>query len=273
MLWTKKHDGDEAMNDSQNKITLIIGLGEVGDPLRTVLHRSDPGTVGIDIEPTSIAAPIGIMHICIPLKDPGDFQNAIVAYARRYAPEVIVINSTVVPGTTRAIQNASGIPCVYSPVRGKHSRMVDELCTYVKFVAGTDAQATARVMEQFKSSGMQPEAMSAPEALEIAKLLETTYFGLLIAWAQEMNRFAQTVDADYQEIGRFFREISYLPGVLFQPGHIGGHCVMPNVELLQRQFQSDFLNVIKSSNEARRCELEAAEQQLAVERLQPIALK
>ena len=44
-----------------------------------------------------------------------------------------------------------------------------------------------------------------------------------------MNRFAETVNADYLEVGKFFREIAYLPNVLFQPGYIGGHCVMPNI--------------------------------------------
>jgi UDP-N-acetyl-D-mannosaminuronate dehydrogenase len=273
MLWRKECGGEEAMSDSQKKITLIIGLGEVGGPLRTVLQRQDHETIGVEFEPSSIAAPIGIMHICFPFIDQGQFQDAVIVYAHKCDPEVIVINSTVVPGTTRAIENACGIPCVYSPVRGKHTEMLDELCTYVKFVAGTNARATERVMEHFRSAGMHSEAMSAPEALELAKLLETTYFGLLIAWAQEMNRFAHTVNADYQEIGRFFREISYLPGVLFRPGYIGGHCVMPNVELLQQQFQSDFLDAIKESNEVRKRELEAARQQSAGKRLQPIALK
>jgi UDP-N-acetyl-D-mannosaminuronate dehydrogenase len=255
------------------KTTLVIGLGEVGKPLLTVLQRYDPDAMGIDIEATSIAAQIGIMHVCFPFVDQSQFQSTVASYAHMYVPELIVINSTVAPGTTRAIESDCGIACVYSPVRGKHAKMVDELCAYTKFVAGTDAKATQRVMEHLKSAGMQSEAMSVPEALELSKLLETTYFGLLIAWAQEMNRFAQTVNADYQEVGRFFREISYLPSVLFQPGHIGGHCVMPNIELLQQRFQSDFLSVIRTSNEMRACELQATGQQLPGERLQPIALK
>jgi UDP-N-acetyl-D-mannosaminuronate dehydrogenase len=253
--------------------TLVIGLGEVGKPLLTVLQGHDPDAIGIDIEPTSLAAQIGVMHVCFPFVDQLQCQDTVASYAHKYSPELIVINSTVVPGTTRAIEGDCGIACVYSPVRGKHAKMVDELCTYTKFVAGTDAKATNRVVEHFKSAGMRSESMSVPEALELAKLLETTYFGLLIAWAQEMNRFAQTVNADYQEVGRFFREISYLPGVLFQPGHIGGHCVMPNIELLKQRFQSDFLCAIGTSNEVRACELQETGQQFPGERSQPIALK
>lgn len=260
------------MSDIQKKTTLVIGLGEVGGPLLTVLQRRRPDTIGIGIEPASIDAQIGIIHICFPFVSGDQFQDAVASYARNYSPEVIVINSTVVPGTTRAIEKASAIPCVYSPVRGKHTKMLDELCTYVKFVAGTEAKATECVLEHFRSVGMRAEAMTAPEALELAKLLETTYFGLLIAWAQEMNRFAQEVNADYQEIGQFFREISYLPGALFQPGHIGGHCVMPNIELLQQQFQSDFLSAIKTSNDLRKYELEVADEWLTGEHLKPITL-
>ena len=221
------------MSVSEEAVTLVVGLGEVGKPLYTILKRQEPGTIGIDIEPVQVDKPVGIMHICFPFIDAAQFQRAVAGYVLKYAPKVVVINSTAVPGTTRSIEAETGVPCVYSPVRGKHTKMVDELLTYVKFVAGTNAQAAAQVREHFKAAGMKSETMSTPEALELAKLLETTYFGLLIAWAQEMNRFAETVNADYLEVGKFFREIAYLPNVLFQPGYIGGHCVMPNIGLLQ----------------------------------------
>jgi len=260
------------MSISEQRVTLVVGLGEVGKPLYTILKGREPETIGIDIEAASVDKPVGLMHICFPFYDSAQFQSAVVDYARKYAPEVIVINSTAVPGTTRSIENAIGTPCVYSPVRGKHTKMVDELLTYLKFVAGTDEQATLRVQEHFKAAGLPSETMSTPEALELAKLLETTYFGLLIAWAQEMNRFAERVNADYLEVGKFFREIAYLPEVLFQPGFIGGHCVMPNIGLLEQRFQSEFLEVVKRSNEARKAELAAKEQQSEGERLKPLAL-
>ncbi len=143
------------------------------------------------------------------------FQSAVEGYAIKYSPSVIVINSTVVPGTTRGIEKSTGIACVYSPVRGKHTKMVDELQTHVVYeqvVAGTGAQATERVQAHFKAAGIPSETTAAPEALELAKLLETTYFGLLIAWAQEMNRFAVKMDVRIiSEAGKFFKEIAYLP--------------------------------------------------------------
>ena len=258
------------MSESRNKSILVIGMGEVGRPLRDVLQRSGSEIICVDVQPVPVDAPVGFMHVCFPFKDSGQFEGAVVAYASQYRPEVIVINSTVTPGTTRAIEAACTVPVVYSPVRGKHANMQEELLSYVKFVAGTDAEATGQVIAHFESAGLRCEVMSSPEGLELAKLLETTYFGLLIAWAQEMDRFAKAVNADYLEIGRFFREIAHLPGVLFQPGYIGGHCVMPNIDLLQQRFQSNFLDAIEKSNEARKLELEAERQQFAGKPLQPL---
>lgn len=255
------------------KVTLVVGLGEVGGPLRSILAKNDPNLIGVDIEPVEVDQPVGILHICFPFKESGKFQEAVAHYARKYQPEVIVVNSTVVPGTTRALEAHCGVSCVYSPVRGKHTKMVDDLYLYVKFVAGIDAEAAERVRAHFIEAGLQSEAMSTPEALELAKVLETTYFGLLIAWAQEMNRFAVSMNADYLEIGKFFREIAYLPKVLFQPGIIGGHCVMPNIELLEQLFQSDFFDAMKRSNELRKAELAAPEEtQAKRERLQPLSI-
>src|ERR1035437_1185202 len=260
------------MSIKEEAVTLVVGLGEVGKPLYTILKKREPGTIGIDIEPASIDKHVGIMHICFPFRDTDQFQGAVVGYARKYTPQVIVINSTAVPGTTRSIESEIAIPCVYSPIRGKHTKMMDELYTYVKFVAGTDAQATERVQAHFKAAGLQSETMTTPEALELAKLLETTYFGLLIAWAQEMNRFSDVLNADYFEFGKFFREIAYLPNVLFQPGFIGGHCVMPNIDLLQQRFPSEFLQVVKGSNETRKAELAAQKLQRPGGRLNPLTL-
>jgi UDP-N-acetyl-D-mannosaminuronate dehydrogenase len=256
----------------KDAVTLVIGMGEVGKPLHTILHKQDQEVIGIDIDPVAVSSPVGILHVCFPFKESEPFCQTVVGYAAKYRPAIIVVNSTVVPGTTRAIENATGVPCVYSPIRGKHTKMVDDLYLYVKFVAGSNPHATQRVQAHFQAAGLKSEVLSAPESLELAKLLETTYFGLLIAWAQEMNRFASTVQADYVEVGRFFSEIAYLPKVLFQPGIIGGHCVMPNIGLLEQRFQSQFLATIKSSNEARKQELDAAQQQSPAGRLQPISL-
>src|SRR4029453_8755326 len=97
--------------------------------------------------------------------------------------------------------------------------------------------------------GMRTRTLASPEATELAKLSETTYFGLLIAWAQELERYGDQVGVDYNEITSFYEEIKFFPSTRYFPGVIGGHCVMPNIEILSKLPNSDILDAIRSSNQ------------------------
>ena len=121
-----------------------------------------------------------------------------------------MINSTVAPGTTRRIAAESGAAVVNSPVRGKHARMQDEMLRYTKFIGALDAHSGQRAVEHFEQAGMKTKLLGSPEATEIAKLSETTYFGLLIAWAQEVGRYCGKLGTDYDEVVSFYDEIEVL---------------------------------------------------------------
>ena len=123
---------------------------------------------------------------------------------------------------------------MHSPVRGKHVRMLEELTNYVKFVGAINPVAGQLAAEHFESIGMKTKVLTTPEASELAKLTETTYFGLMIAWAQEIERYCDQSGADYDEIVSFYEEIKFFPQVKYTSGIIGGHCVMPNIEILRR---------------------------------------
>jgi UDP-glucose 6-dehydrogenase len=126
--------------------------------------------------------------------------------------------------------------------------MREELGFYTKFVGALDDAVGKRAAEHFESMGMKTKILSAPEAAEIAKLTETTFFGLMIAWAQEVERYCDQADQNYKEIISFYDEISFFPRVKYFPGVIGGHCVMPNIELLRKFDDSMILRAIQTSN-------------------------
>jgi hypothetical protein len=136
-------------------------------------------------------------------------------------------------------------------VRGKHASMKQELLRYTKFIGAIDADWGRAAAAHFQSLGMQTKILSSPEAVELAKLAETTYFGLQVTWAQEVERYCDQLSLTYDEVVSFFEEIGYLPPVKYTPGIIGGHCVMPNVSILQTVFDSELLNAMVSSNRAK----------------------
>jgi UDP-N-acetyl-D-mannosaminuronate dehydrogenase len=133
-------------------------------------------------------------------------------------------------------------------VRGKHGRMLEDLRFYTKFVGALDPAAAEQAVRHFESVGLKTKVLSSPEATELAKLTETTYFGVMIAWAQELERYCDQSGQNYQEVTSFYDEIEFFPPVKYFPGVIGGHCVMPNIELLSKLRQSVVLDAIQASN-------------------------
>jgi len=234
--------------------TLVVGLGEVGGALAEVLERTGP-VLRHDIEPRNFSDPVEIMHLCVPFTGREQFEQIALSYIQRFKPALTVVNSTVLPGTTRSIARRSGRPVAYSPVRGKHVRMVQDLLRYRKFVAACDGPTARRAQRHFRLAGIKTRRLDRPETLELAKLAETTYFGVLIAFAQELNRWAGATGADYDQAVTFFDQVGFLPRVRYFPGFIGGHCVIPNINLLQQIGRSPLLDAVLDSNRRRAREL------------------
>ena len=79
---------------------------------------------------------------------------------------------------------------------------------------------------------------------------------MLIAFAQELNRYAHRTGADYEEATEFFDEVEFLPRTRYFPGFIGGHCVIPNIHLLLQTEDSTLLKAVLDSNALRAQEIE-----------------
>lgn len=225
---------------------VIAGLGEVGKPLFELASKFHDA-VGVDVSPFELPAVVDILHVCYPFQI-RDFAGETVRYIELLKPALTIINSTVAIGTTRSIAERSGAAVVNSPIRGKHARMLDELCTYTKFVGAMDQAAGEQAARHFASMGLNAKILSSPEATELAKLTETTYFGLMIAWAQEIERYCDRTGQEYDEVVSFYEEIAFFPSVKYFPGIIGGHCVMPNIKILRDWTDSTMLEAIEASN-------------------------
>lgn len=232
-----------------NDTVVLVGLGEIGAPLLSIL-KEQYTAMGVDTDPVDPPESCSVLHICIPFEIE-DFVGECVRYVNRFQPGLVVIHSTVAIGTTRAVDERVPVPVVHSPVRGKHTRMREELIHYVKFIGASDAAAAQEAEEHFQAVGIKTKALSSPEATELSKLSETTYFGVLIAWAQQVERYCDAFGADYEEVVSIYDEIGFFPPVRYFPGAIGGHCVMPNIDILESLHPSELLQAVKSSNAAK----------------------
>jgi UDP-N-acetyl-D-mannosaminuronate dehydrogenase len=230
----------------QTSKVAVVGLGEVGKPLYELMSEYHH-TIGVDIAPIQQLEPVHFLHICYPFEI-SDFVGETARYIETFKPTLTIINSTVGIGTTRRISERTGAAVINSPIRGKHARMLEELRMYTKYIGALDQDAGELGASHFQSVGLITRVLSSPEATELAKLTETTYFGLLIAWAQEVDRYCDVTGANFDDVVSFYEEINYLPPVKYWPGIIGGHCVMPNIEILLKYEPSRILEAIKTCN-------------------------
>jgi hypothetical protein len=72
-----------------------------------------------------------------------------------------------------------------------------------------------------------------------------------------MHRISRHFGADFDSVVDFIEDthLVRLDRPVMFPGVIGGHCIIPNVKLLLKAHDSEFLRLILKSNEQRRYEI------------------
>ncbi len=241
-----------------NKKNVVVGLGEIGFPILKILSRKIQ-VVGYDINPKLMnkrkfknffSLETSILHICIPFSK--NFLFQVKSIKKKFNPEIIVIHSTVSPYTTKKLQSNLSIPIIYSATRGVHKRMTSDIKKYTKFYALENNAPKKKWASQtysrlLKKCGIKTKKMSKPVTLELAKIVvDTSYYGWLINFAQLSNIIAKKHNVDNDEMWSFADEIHKFLGnrPKMYPGFIGGHCVIPNLDLIKEDslYQIDKIN-------------------------------
>jgi len=238
---------------------VVVGLGEIGRPILNLLSEKVT-VVGFDVNPNLMDKkfyryeefPTSYVHICIPFGK--NFISNVKQIYKKFKPKCIVIHSTVSPHTTKKLQANLSIPIIYSATRGVHKRMISDMKKYTKFYsleknAPNKKWASANYSNLLKKCGIKSKKMSDPITLELAKIVvDTSYYGWLINYAQLSNMIAKEHGVNFAEMWSFSDEIHNFLGnrpKMF-PGYIGGHCVIPNLDLMHNQT----LNLIKKINDS-----------------------
>jgi hypothetical protein len=237
---------------------IVAGLGEIGSPIFKLISKNEI-CVGYDIDPKLMKKSnfkkyqelkTSFLHICIPFNK--NFPKNVMSLCEKFNPQILVIHGTISPYSTKNLQKQLSIPVIYSATRGVHARMLNDLKKYTKFYAlekhAPKAKWAASQYEKLlKKCGVRSRKMSDPLTLELSKIVvDTTYYGWLINYAQLSNMIARKHGVDYDEMWSFSDEIHKFLGnrpKMF-PGYIGGHCVIPNLELIDEEafWQIDKIN-------------------------------
>lgn len=246
----------------KNKLRiLLIGKGEIGQAVyNNYIDHSMCGLLDwITLEQNTCdpAYKSDLMLVTIPYSD--KFVDIINHYADTYCiPDVPkIIFSTVQIGTTSKLKNA-----VHVPVEGKHPNLTKYFKNWQKFIGGSNDDC----LRFLKADDTFVFQFEKPEVTEFLKLQSTTNYALNIEYARYIKECCDQLGMDYNSVKDYniyynilyhnFSDEEY-PSVYLKPkryilsspiGKQGGHCTLPNTELLNSVFPNQLLNYIVETN-------------------------
>lgn len=238
----------------------ILGYGEIGQAIHKVYLNSTTQNFQVfvkDLNKDDGLLDLDVLNVSIPYNDSFDFVKAVKEVIESSCAKLTIIHSTVAVGTIRRLKEIlSDKKIVHSPCRGIHPNLYEGIRTFPKFIGSTNTEDTSEASKHLTSVGIKVIECENSETTELAKLLDTSYYGVCIAYhgealkacgkfganfEQVMTTYNQTYNEGYTQLGK----ANVVRPVLSAPvDGIGGHCVVENAELLLKQFQSPALDFI-----------------------------
>ena len=228
----------------KSKLSIImIGYGEIGKAIYEVFSPYyEINIIAEKGNPLPNKA-YDIMLVTIPYTR--SFVRSINEYKKHFIPRTTIIFSTVQIGT------CSKIGAVHSPIEGKHPHLAKSILTMARWIGGNDPLA----IRFFRVINFKLKVVEKPEITESLKLTSTSLYGLNIEFARYRKKIADKLGFDFKYFIEFDKDYNDLYNRLDMPeysrylltppvGKIGGHCVVPNADILSKKFPNILLDNI-----------------------------
>jgi len=243
---------------------LIVGYGEIGHAIHDIVKEKyttyilDPSKnmyVESDVK-------IDIIHICIPYSrfDTNFFvtiSNLLQTYPK---VQTVIINSTIDTECFKCcdLDFFQNVLFIHHPIRGTYPNIALDIKRFVNFIGlitPKTCEFATRMHEfcsvYYSNLGIQIEYFDSYHETVFAKLLNTSWYGMQIAFAIESLSICEHQSLNFDqvytrmmetdEIGRKYsmqangniESKEKIPRPVMFPGEMGGHCILPNLELLK----------------------------------------
>jgi len=228
---------------------LIIGKGEIGNTIGDVLRENNQKVFFYDSNPklseNISGMTFSIIHICFGYSD--TFVESVNKYFDDFKPSIVIVHSTIKPGTSKKIIEHV-INYIYSPVRGRHKNtLLEHVMAFDKYFYATTQKAIEKM--HFIFSNISLQRVKSVESLETAKIMCTSYMYWCLMFQKVMYDYCIENKLDYNFIYKEWNETynNMCDDETFpkrfsrpiydnMPGGIGGHCLVPNISLIDNQI-------------------------------------
>jgi len=229
----------------------ILGYGEIGQAIAKFYKKPSIK----DLDRNDGLKGIKILHICIPYDK--NFVKTISKEIKKIKPKLVIIHSTVAPGTTKKIiKKTKNKMIIHSPIRGIHPHLYQGIKTFVKYIGAENKKAGEMAKKHLNSLGIKTEAFYPAKTTELGKLFDTTYYALCIAWHGEMKEICDKEKVNFEKVATDFNKtynegykklkMNHVVRPVLKPPEkfIGGHCLIPNTKILKKYYKSKAFNLI-----------------------------
>jgi UDPglucose 6-dehydrogenase len=201
---------EPGMHKNGKSIIGVIGVGVVGGAVSSyfesrgyALRHFDP-QLGADDEAALNEADIVFICVPTPYMPGAGFDDAALedAIARIAEPKVVVIKSTVLPGTTEAFQLRYPQHCfLFNPEFLREASAPQDFVRPDRQIVGYTAQSRhlAESLLSILPDAPYKATMTAREA-EMTKYMTNVFLALKVTFANEIYDLCGALDIDYQRV-------------------------------------------------------------------------
>lgn len=229
--------------------SLVIGMGEIGTALYKVLNRSVVVSTRDMAETEHDAGDVDILHISFPHSE--GFVNEVKNYIEFYDPKLTIVYSTTPIGTCESISEQ----VVHSPIEGRHPELEESILVSPRWLGSSDPDMLEAAVQFWYPQVKVVRTMGSSRFTEFLKLRSTSKYGINLVWTDYEKSVADQLGMDFTALQNFDEDYNALYAKLGMPefqryildppeGHIGGHCVVPNAEILNGQYPFSMLDEI-----------------------------
>jgi len=228
----------------------ILGVGEVGSAIRKLAKEKFVVFVRDLKVDTLTGRKVDVLNICIPYSD--KFEKIVIDLIKEVKPKLVVIHSTVKPGTTRKIYSKTKVAISHTPIMGVHPKLAKYQIVFTKMIGAIDGGSYRLTRSYWEKLGAKEIVrFDGPEETELGKILSTTYYGWNIMFNKMAKQITDKTNTNFEQVYTSFSEIYNQgyektkpnvrrPVLEYIPGRIGGHCVIPNAKFMKHEKEALF---------------------------------
>lgn len=249
------------MKKSKKKRVSLLGAGEIGSAIKKIAEDAGFQVLVRELKYDQFdGESVEALHVCIPYKNE-NFIGYVSDAALSCPPKVIIIHATVPPGTTSKIAKRLKLPTAHSPVRGNHPNLYNSIKKdFVKYVGTEDKQSLELAVQHLKELGIKKVKTGGSSLnTELGKLVNILGYAWAIVFCKSVARMCEEFGADFDTVYNGFtktynrgyqktRANVSQPILELIPGPIGGHCVVPDTELLSEVYRNELTRFILRKN-------------------------